>query len=204
MSPAKRRTDRKRATKKAAGKRKHRRRAAAKAAPPGPGHNKPDELSTPPPISSWQTFDDGGQVARAIAARQRSFIAETSTGPAGPFALVNDPRTLHEAMLKRIAALEETIAHLPTPGPLEDSEIEESKQALAMLKSLSPTEKPPAEAVQEQTKLKAFGQKVLESLAKDAAKYALGAAASALWAKFGHQLEDLAKAIAEWIAAMLG
>jgi len=29
-------------------------------------------------------------------------------------------------MLKRIAALEETIAHLPTPGPLEDSEIAES------------------------------------------------------------------------------
>jgi hypothetical protein len=102
-------------------------------------------------------------------------------------------------MLKRITALEDTIAHLPTPGPLEDSEIEESKEALATLKSLPPAPaKPPAEAVQAQSKLKAFGEKIAERLATQV----LTDIAKELWARYGDQLIDLAKAIAEWIATL--
>ena len=206
MAPAKRRSDRKR-TKKTAGKPK---RTAAKVAAPGRGHNKPPDepppKSTPPPISTWAYNDqnDGGQVARATAAQQRGFIATTSSVPVGPpFALANDPRTLHEAMLKRIAALEQTIAQLPTPGPLDDSEIEESKTAIATLKNLPAVPaKLPAEAVQKQSKLMALGEKVLESLATDAVKWGLGTAAFALWEQYGHRLIDLAKAIGEWIARL--
>jgi hypothetical protein len=105
-------------------------------------------------------------------------------------------------MLKRIAALEEIIAQLPLPGPLDDSEIEESKSALAMLQNLQPEAKPPAEAVRAQSKLKAFGQKVLESLATDAAKWALRAAAVALWAQYGQQALELFDAIEKWIASL--
>jgi hypothetical protein len=204
MAPAKRRTNRKRAAKKTAGKPK---RTAAKS--PGRGHNnppaEPPPKPTPPPISTWHTIDEtGAQVARDTAARQRASIAATSSPPASPpFALANDPRTLHAAMLKRIAVLEETIAKLPTPGPLDDSEIEESKSTIVALKSLPPAPaKPPAETVQAQSKLKAFGQKVLESLATDAAKWALRAAALALWEQYGHQLLDLVDAIEKWIASL--
>ena len=127
-------------------------------------------------------------------------MAATSGFPPGPpFAAVHDLRTLHVEMLRRIAALEETIAQLPTPGPLEDSEIEESKEALATLKSL-PKEpaKPPAEAVRAQSKLKALGERIAENLATQA----LTAMAKDLWARYGDQLIDLAKAIAEWIATL--
>jgi hypothetical protein len=106
-------------------------------------------------------------------------------------------------MLKRIAALEQTIAQLPTPGPLDDSEIEESKTAIATLKNLPAVPAgPPAEAVQAPSKLKALGEKVLESLATDAAKSMFRAAARALWDHYGHQLIDLAKAIGEWLARL--
>ena len=75
------------------------------------------------------------------AARQRAFRAATSSGPvAPPLAVTNDPATLHQDMRKRIAALEETIAKLPTApeGLLNDSEIDEAKNEIATLKTLPP------------------------------------------------------------------
>ena len=47
--------------------------------------------------------------------------------------------------------------------------------------------KPPAYAIQLQGKLMALGEKVLESLATDAVKQALSAAALALWAAYADQ-----------------
>jgi hypothetical protein len=54
-------------------------------------------------------------------------------------------------MLKRIAALEETIAELPPasagPRPLNDNDIEEIKREIARLKALPPVPaKPPTDA----------------------------------------------------------
>jgi hypothetical protein len=218
MAPAKRRTGRKRAGRKAAVKPKPRSRAAAKAAKPGRGHNNPpaSEVLCPPPAMPPRHTDDEttSQIVRDTAAHRRSFTAPFTSGTVGPggppFALANDPRTLHEAMLKGIAALEETIAQLPPlgaggigPRPLDDSEIEESKRQLAELKNLPlvPTQRPP-EAVRAQSRLKALGEKVLESLATDAAKQALTAALKALYARYGDQAVDLARAVAEWLASL--
>jgi hypothetical protein len=110
-------------------------------------------------------------------------------------------------MLRRIAALEETIAQLPRPGPLDDSEIDESKAALATLKKLPPVPTQlPAEAVQAKSKLKAFAKKVAESLAMDAAKdtvkWVLTASATALLTQCHDQINDLIQAIETWVKSI--
>jgi hypothetical protein len=107
-------------------------------------------------------------------------------------------------MLKRIAALEETIAELPPasagPRPLNDNDIEEIKREIARLKALPPVPaKPPTNA---QSKLRAFGEKVLQSLAEDAAKRLISTAAKQFWTEYGDQLIALARAIGEWIASL--
>jgi hypothetical protein len=123
------------------------------AAKPGIGHNKgPLTSEVPPksevpPISSWQTIDEStGLIARQTADRQRGFIAATSSGmvaPVGPPSLfAGDPNILHAEMLKRIAALEETIAKLTSGGGDQIEQralrIEEVKNELNTLKTQSP------------------------------------------------------------------
>jgi hypothetical protein len=87
-------------------------------------------------------------------------------------------------MLKRIAALEETIAKLPTApgGPLNDNDIAEINSEFATLKTLpSVPAKPPTEAAGAQSRLAKFGEKVLESLAADAARRSITAVSKAFW-----------------------
>jgi hypothetical protein len=108
-------------------------------------------------------------------------------------------------MRRRIAALEETIAKLPTApgGPLNDNEIDETKSELATLKTLPPVPaKPPTEAAGAQSKLAKFGEMVLQRLAADEAGRAIAAASKALWAQYGDQLIALARSIGEWIASL--
>jgi hypothetical protein len=211
------------AARKTAGKPKPRKRAARKsAAKPGIGHNKPPREPVPhqatPDITTWNTADQtAAQVARDTAARQHAFRAATSSGPvAPPLPLTSGPRQLHASakfegagtlaahgeVRKRIAALEETIATLPTApgGPLNDNEIDEIKSEIATLKTLPPVPaKPPTEAP---SKLRKLGEKVLESLAADAARRAITEASKALWAQYGDQLIALARSIGEWIATL--
>ena len=140
------------------------------------------------------------------AARQRAFRAATSSGPvAPPLAVTNDPATLHQDMRKRIAALEETIAKLPTApeGLLNDSEIDEAKNEIATLKTLPPVPaKFPTEAAGAQSRLAKFGEMVLQRLAADEAGRAITAASKALWAQYGDQLIALARSIGDWIASL--
>ena len=95
------------------------------AAKPGRGHNKPPPESDVPrpalPNMGWYTDDQtASQVARDAAARQRAHIAAISNQPVGPpFALAHDPNVLHEAMLRRIAAIEELTAQLLREGQIE-------------------------------------------------------------------------------------
>jgi hypothetical protein len=218
------------AVRKAVGKPKPRKRAARKsAAKPGIGHNKPPREpvphTAPPNISNWHIAETGAQIARQTAEhRQRAFRATTSSEPVAPsLALTSDPRqhgsakfegagtlaadpiVVHAEMRKRIAALEETIAKLPTApgGPLNDNEIDETKSELATLKTLPPVPaKPPTEAAGAQSKLAKFGEMVLQRLAADEAGRAIAAASKALWAQYGDQLIALARSIGEWIASL--
>jgi hypothetical protein len=208
MAPRKGRKGRKGPTGKPAVKagRKRRKRAAAKGSdmPPPPRRLDPSTLDP----SLWSNDQ---QIVHDTEARRRRFIAATSSGVAAPpFALINDPRRLHEEMLKRIAAVEETIAKLPTighnkpPGPIEaapldNNEIEEIKNEIARLKTppAVPTQ-PPAEVVEAESKLRTFGEKVLVGVAT---AVVIGAGKE-LWARFGDQLIDLANAIAAWIASL--
>jgi hypothetical protein len=108
-------------------------------------------------------------------------------------------------MLKRIAALEETIAKLPTAprGPLTDNEIAEINSEIAALKTLPPVPaKPPTEAARAQGRLAKLGEKVLEHLATDAAKWVITAGSTAFWEMCGDQLKALAQVIGEWIASL--
>jgi hypothetical protein len=88
------------------------------------GHNKPPRDPVPhqatPDITTWNMADQtAAQVVRDTAARQRAFVAAMNTRPiAPPLALTSDPATLYQEMRKRIAALDETIAKLPTAPDL--------------------------------------------------------------------------------------
>src|SRR5262249_43426367 len=129
-----------------------------------------------------------------------------------PFALVNDPRRLHEEMLKHVTTVEATIAKLKTighnrppepiePAPLNDNDIEEIRNEIAIVKTQPAVPKQrPAEAVKAASKLREFGEKVLVGVATATV---IGASKE-LWATFGGQLIDLANAIAAWIASLPG
>jgi hypothetical protein len=207
MAPRKGRTGRK----SAAGK-SPRKRVPATKSRAVVGHNKPpDEAEAPrgaPPPQHWHIEDTASQVARDNAAYRRRSIAATRNVSGGPpFALGHDRNVLHQAMLKHIAALEETIAKLPTSSREQLKrlldEFEEIESLITRLKSEpAMPAKPPAYAIQLQGKLMALGEKVLESLATDAVKQALSAAALALWAAYADQLIALAKAIGDWIASL--
>jgi hypothetical protein len=220
MAPSKRRTGGKGTAGKTAGNHKPRKRPTKKAAvtKPGIGHNKPPTAKVPrppPPIPSWATDDQTAeQIAHATAARHRSFRAALGIGTptAGtPFAQAHDPTHLHQVMLKRIAALEETIAKLATlpdaeqikPKPLDDSEIEEIRSMLAKVKALPPAlaQRPP-DAVKAPSKLMEFGDKVVVGLAVWAATRVASAAATALWASCSAQLKLAAQSIVEWLESL--
>jgi hypothetical protein len=113
-------------------------------------------------------------------------------------------------MLNRIAALEETAAKLAAlpeaerikPKPLDDDELEEIRNLLAQVKVLPALTRPTTLAFGVPNKLRKFGERVVSSMAEDAAKYGFYVAAGALWVKYGHQLIALAHAIAEWLASL--
>jgi hypothetical protein len=145
--------------------------------------------------------------------RQRGFKAATigTATAATPFAQAHDPTHLHRVMLNHIAALEETIGKLVAlpeaeqikPKPLDDNELEEIRNVLAKVKVLPPAlTRQPANAVEAPSKLRKFGERVVSSIATDAAKYVAYAAAAALWTTYGQQLIDVARCIAEWIASL--
>jgi hypothetical protein len=193
---------------KTAAKPRPRKRAAVKPKPrkraAGIGHNKPpSEVPRPArPHTSSHLDETAAQVARDAATHRRRFRAATGSGTSLP--LAHDPSVLHTAMLKRIAALEETTAKLPPasagPRPLDDNDIAEIEREIARLKALPPVPaKPPTDA---QNKLRAFGEKVLQSLAEDAAKRLISEAAKQLWAEYGDRLIALAQSIGELIASL--
>jgi hypothetical protein len=204
MPPSKKRSGGKRATKKTAAKpgighNKPLRAAKKKSAKPGIGHNKPP-TSEVPPISSWQFIDEStGRIARGAADRQRRFIAASSgmVAPVGPPSLfAGDPSALHAEMLKRIAALEETIAKLTSAAGDQIEQralrIEEVKNELNTLKTQSPVpEKPPTEATAAQSKLKQIAEIIV------AVK-----AASDLYQTYHDQIIALVQIIGEWIARL--
>ena len=105
---------------------------------------------------------------------------------------------LHAVMLKRIAALEKTIAKLPTP-PSE--EIEEVKNEIAKLRALPPVPtRLPTDAVQAQAKLRKNGEQILSSLATQVVSASVKAAVKERWAGYGHELIATAQSVGEWIA----
>jgi hypothetical protein len=157
-------------------------------------------------MSSWYQDDQtASQVARGAAARQRAHIAATSnqSGGSPPFP-IGHLTSLHETMLKRVAALEQATAALlreEQVGPLDARDLDEIKRELATLKTLPPAPaRQPAEAIKTQGKLTAFAKKLAEDLAKDGAKGLIRLAAGKLWANYGDQLLDLARTIGEWLA----
>jgi hypothetical protein len=206
MALRKRRNRKGPANKKAAGTSKPRRR------PVGKGHNKPPEDPPPkptvPPISSWHIDDQSGaQIARALAARQRAFVATIGTGTVTPpFTPTPDPPTLHAEMLRRVAALEEATARLLASGearlkprPLDDADLDEIKSEIETLRQLPPVPaKPPPEAVRAQGKLAKFAEAVSQRLAADAIREG----AKTLWTDHHEKLIAAVRAIAEWVASL--
>jgi hypothetical protein len=149
-----------------------------------------------PPITTWAApIDNSAQIAHATAVRQRGFKAAMGIGTSTtgtPQALAYDPAYLRQVMLNRIASLEETIRKLPPPL---SEEVEGAKREVAKLKALPP----PADVAQAPSKLKKFGEQVLSEVASAAVKEA----AKELWAAYGHQLVDVARSAADWIASIL-
>ena len=121
-------------------------------------------------------------------------------------------------MLRRMAAIEETIARLPaetTPGmghnqppPLTDSEIEEIKRDIAMLKALPPVPaQPPTEASAAVGRLKSLVGKFGDYAVKQADNFVTEGVKTAaktvpIWALFHDQLAGLIQSIINWLAAL--
>ena len=104
----------------------------------------------------------------------------------------------HAVMLKRIDALEKTIAKLPT---LPSEEIEEVKNEIAKLRALPPmSTRLPTDAVQAQAKLRKNGEQILSSLATQVVSASVKAAVKERWASYGHELIATAQSVGEWIA----
>ena len=105
---------------------------------------------------------------------------------------------LHAAMLKRLAALEKTIAKLPTPS---SEEVEEVKNEMTKLRALPPVPtRLPTDAVQAQAKLRKNGEQILSSLATQVVSASVKVAVKERWASYGHELIATAQSIGEWIA----
>jgi hypothetical protein len=101
-------------------------------------------------------------------------------------------------MLKRLAALEKTIAKLPTPS---SEEVEEVKNEMAKLRALPPVlTRLPTDAVQAQAKLRKNGEQILSSLATQVVSASVKVAVRERWASYGHELIATAQSVGEWIA----
>ena len=100
----------------------------------------------------------------------------SDTGGPIEFVEEKDPAAIYQQMLQRIAALEATIAKVPTPAPgighnhppepidapLTNDQIGEVRRYLAAIKAQPPVPPtPPEEASRAATRLRAFGRKVL-------------------------------------------
>jgi hypothetical protein len=109
-----------------------------------------------------------------------------------------DQNVLHAAMLKRIAALEKTIAKLPTSP---SAEIKEVKSEMAKLRALPPVPtRLSTDAVQAQAILRKNGEQILWSLATQVVSASVKIAVKERWASYGHDLIATAQSVGEWIA----
>jgi hypothetical protein len=164
---------------------------AAKKPPPGIGHNQPEQVPPPsvPDIRTWYTDDHSmAVIARSHAARQMRSVAAMSSMSVGWLPQAPSSPSLHEQMLKRVAALEEVLASPAVQASLDEKEAAELKAEIARLKQrgLSRTD-----AAGVESKLRKFAEAVVMSLAVDQAKKALAEAAQAL-----------ADAISAWIGSL--
>jgi hypothetical protein len=186
-------------------------RTTAPAARPRPGHNKPPESPPPQPavpdMRSWQGDDQtAANIVRQVArqrARHTAYLGGMSVGPPLPLSSPPSANTaaLHQQMLKRVAALEEMLARLPPPRPLDDDEIEELGKELARLKA-SPTVPTPT-VIATESPLRKFGEKILTQWAVQQGTAAAKAVGKELWKSFGDELIEAAKVVADWIASVL-
>jgi phosphoserine phosphatase len=139
-------------------------------------------------------------VARDKKATCRKAAAGKGAGKAKPRKVAPPvgQNVLHAIMLKRIAALEKTMAKLPTSS---SEEIEEVKNEIAKLRALPlvPT-RLPTDAVQAQAKLRKNGEQILSSLATQVVSASLKVAVKERWASYGHELIATAQSVGEWIA----
>jgi hypothetical protein len=158
------------------------------------GHNLPS-----------RAFLDRAQCQSAVVARDKKTTRRKATADKGegkaksrkvyPPASQN---VLYAAMLKRIAALEKTIAKLPTPS---SEEIAEVKNEIAKLRALPPVPtRLPTDAVRAQAKLRKNGEQILSSLATQVVSASLKVAVKERWASYGHELITTAQSVGEWIA----
>jgi hypothetical protein len=159
-------------------------------------------------MTAWFSGDDQTGRRATEEQRRRQAVAamnSMSVGPIGlPLALTSDPRQFHAEMLKRVAAVEETIAKLPT-SPAEQIEprlVEEIKSAAVRLKTILPDESLPTDAIKEESRIwRKFAESLATALATDLTKRAISEAAKALWARYGDQLVEKLKALAELLGS---
>jgi hypothetical protein len=195
-------------------------------------HISKNPLRVVPPPMGWVDAGDGGNnVARQYYERQARFTAAQqfsgTANPLGPTAGVESQASLvlriaaverqHEEMLKRITAIEDTIAKLkPTPPgighnqppPLSGIEIEEIWRDIIEVKTKPAVPKePPDDALATASRLTASGERVLGYCAKQADNFATEMVKSAgkavpIWALFGNQLIALGASIEQWLSAL--
>jgi len=179
------------------------------------------------------TAPDGTTTARHRADEQRRFVAATQSGVTEvplplttPQSLIFDTQEIratpdaaavHEEMLRRIAALEDTFAKLPIAGighnkppepeplPLAESEFTEIKVYIVFLKEQSavPAQLPTRLGVVAR-ELKTLGQRVLDHLQAHAIEIGIAAVSGlGIWHEFGERLMALGNVVTEWLKALL-
>jgi hypothetical protein len=157
---------------------------------------------------------------RGVAAGARVTGAGTLTIDA---TVVHDPLAMHAEILKRISALEETIAKLSIAGighnnppeqiepapPLSESEFSEITIYITLLKEqpAAPTALPTQLGVAA-NRLKSLSEKVYDHLEAHAIEYTISAATTAtatvaLWHKFADDLMALGTSMTEWLMVLM-
>jgi hypothetical protein len=120
-------------------------------------------------------------------------------------------QTQHDEILRRITALEGMVAELRAqlPGighnlrPLSIEEFEDAQKQIANLKAQPITPAAPAtEAKAAESKLRAYGTKIVESLSQEAIREALKEVGRKSWATYGDRLIALADLLVEWLKGL--
>jgi hypothetical protein len=231
--------------KKAAAKNKRKVAVSRKTHPPqrGTSDNTPLRVANMPPFQDTSNLDVANEIARRhrnqIAAQQPASPDFPGNIPpqqfasallAGEGSLTAEAAIIaHKEMLARLAELEATVAKLlspSTPGighnnppPLDNTELEEIKREIALLKAQPPVPTAlPVEASKTASKFVRLGQRVLtwigkhldtgiaefmKSAGKTAGPVVVGGLL-AIWLTVGHQLTDSAIAIMQWLMRLLG